>query len=688
MFEKNKLSKSTDKNMKNFFLNKHLKVLSPINASKYKKHKISIDSNLSKEKIGIKTNSLLDKNIKIRKNSDDNNAKPKSNKSMNKYILKEKITIKCMDENQIKSIKTKESCKSSNKLNIFVEEVSPNVNFDMKKNYFNNQYKRTEQHSNSLKLNKQKELLNKINKYMKEKKESKNPSLFLSSKKDNKPTILSPINTNDNNSIKKKFDFTSLAFENKEKPINYIDFDNSSKEDDKSAGNLEENNSSNNNSFEKEDKKIIIKTKFKMLNKKSSDFSESDEDKKSEIKTNLKMPNKKSSDLSENEEDQLGFKKHGNKKGKKKKLKYKLKGDINNYKPTRKMSFQPKDGKLLNKNIIISSAITKPGLNDDVEKTNQDSYLIIENIFGENFNIYGVFDGHGDDGHFVSRYISKYISDYYTNELNYLKDNSSLSKNKIFLEKSQQIIRESIKELDTNLTTTKINFDILHSGSTSVLLFLIDETLICSNIGDSQCYLFNCSNEDLWTFESLAKIHKPSDEEEKKRIIESGGEVHPYFDENGIYDGPDRVYAKNKSYPGLSLSRSIGDLDGKDIGVISDPDIIVKKIDENSKFIILGSDGLWDVIKPYDASRIVRSYFNKGDIDGACKILLNKATQIWKKNNEERDDITIIVIFLGKPNILLKEEKNDILYKINENLNEDSSRNNSSNQNPLVLNLD
>jgi serine/threonine protein phosphatase PrpC len=473
-----------------------------------------------------------------------------------------------------------------------------------------------------------------------------------------------------------------LAFENKEKPINYIDFDNSSKEDDKSDGNLGENNS-NNCSFEKEDKKIIINTQFKMPNKKSSDFSENDED-KTEIKTKVEMPHKKSSDFSGNEEDKKEVKKKEIKKGKKKKLKYKLKGDIKDFKsPPRKMSFEPKDDKLLNRNIIISSAITKPGLNDDVEKTNQDSYLIKENIFGENFNIYGVFDGHGDDGHFVSRYISKYISDYYTNEFNFIQYNSSLSKNKIFLERNQKIIRESIKELDTELTTTKIDFDIMHSGSTSVLLFLVDETLICSNIGDSQCYLFNCSNEDLWTFESLAKIHKPSNEEEKKRIIESGGEVHPYFDEDGIYDGPDRVYAKNQNYPGLSLSRSIGDLDGKDIGVISDPDIIVKKIDDNSKFIVLGSDGLFDVIKPYDISRIVRSHFNKGDIDGACKRLLNKAIQMWKKNNEERDDITIIIIFIGKPNILLKEEKNKCLFKINENVNEDSNRNNSSNQNPI-----
>ena len=393
------------------------------------------------------------------------------------------------------------------------------------------------------------------------------------------------------------------------------------------------------------------------------------------------MPNGKSSNSSENDEDKKDLKKKENINEKNKKLK--LKGDIRS---NRKMSFQPKDYKILNKNMILSSVITMPGLNDNIEKINQDSYLIKENILGENFNIYGVFDGHGEDGHLISRYISNYINDYYTNESNYIENSSSLNKSKIFLERNQQIIRKSIKELDTKLTKTKIDFNIMHSGSTSVLLFLIDETLICSNIGDSQCYLFNCSNEDLWTFESLSKIHKPSDAEEKKRIMESGGDVHPYYDEYGIYEGPDRVYIKNKTYPGLSLSRSIGDLDGKNIGVISDPDIIVKKIDENSKFIVLGSDGLWDVIKPYDVSRIVRIYFKKGDVDGACKILLNKAVQKWKKNNEERDDITIIVIFLSKPNILLGEEKNN-LNKVNVNDNGDN-RNNSSNQTPLVLRLD
>ena len=102
----------------------------------------------------------------------------------------------------------------------------------------------------------------------------------------------------------------------------------------------------------------------------------------------------------------------------------------------------------------------------------------------------------------------------------------------------------------------------------------------------------------------------------------------------------------------------------------------------------MGSDGLWDAIQPYDVSRILRSYFNKGDIDGACKILLKKAELIWKKRNEERDDITIIVIFIGKPNIQLQKEKNVLYNEIKENESEETSRNESTNQTPFLLKLD
>ena len=73
------------------------------------------------------------------------------------------------------------------------------------------------------------------------------------------------------------------------------------------------------------------------------------------------------------------------------------------------------------------------------------------------------------------------------------------------------------------------------------------------------------------------------------------------------------------------MSRTFGDLEAKKIGVISEPDIIIKKIDSNAKYIVLGSDGLWDMVKPYDVIRIVRPFFNKGDI------LFNKLNVKFKR---------------------------------------------------------
>ena len=324
-----------------------------------------------------------------------------------------------------------------------------------------------------------------------------------------------------------------------------------------------------------------------------------------------------------------------------------------------------------NKNIIISSVITMSGICDEKEKINQDSYLIKENIFKENYNIYGVFDGHGENGHLVSKYISDYMNEYFNNKLNYLineEDKQNLfteNISNIFLKNHDQMIKTASTKIDKELSSLN-DYDISQSGSTSVMLYILNDTLICANIGDSQCFIFNCSSEDLWTFEPLSNPHLASDENEQKRIVEKGGEVHPYYEQDGIFEGPDRIYVKNKTYPGLVMSRTFGDLIAKNIGVISEPEIIIKKIDNNTKFIVLGSDGLWDALKPYDVNRMVRPFFNKGDIDGACQTLMKKAKQKWDKDEEERDDITIIVIFIGIPNNCILYDKQNSLKKIDE----------------------
>ena len=314
---------------------------------------------------------------------------------------------------------------------------------------------------------------------------------------------------------------------------------------------------------------------------------------------------------------------------------------------------------------IKSAYITKAGVDEKKEKKNQDSFLILEKLFENILNIYGIFDGHGKNGNLISNLISQFLSQYLKNKENYFlekndnddssSDSSESSKEIIInnelisnLFSKEDFIKKIIKELD--FKANESNFDLQFSGSTCLLLFLFNDEIICSNIGDSMCVLFNCSNEDRWTYEIISKIHKPDIPSEKKRILEEGGVVHPFYDEFGIYDGPNRVYVKGKTYPGLSLTRSIGDLEAEKIGVILEPDIVFKKKDSTCKYLVLGSDGLWDVIKPYDVRRIVNPYFFRSDPDGACNALMKIASKNWNKEGCDRDDITIIVVFIGTPN--------------------------------------
>ena len=314
---------------------------------------------------------------------------------------------------------------------------------------------------------------------------------------------------------------------------------------------------------------------------------------------------------------------------------------------------------------ITSSFITKAGIDDKKEKINQDSYLILEKLFENILNIYGIFDGHGKNGHLISSLLSTFLSQYLKNKDNYCLEkksnndsdsDSSISSQEIIINNelisklfsNEDFIRKIITELD--LKANESNFDLQFSGTTCLLLFLFEDYIICSNIGDSICVLFNCSNEDRWTYDIISKIHKPDIQSEKDRILLNGGVIHPYYDELGIFEGPNRVYVKGKTYPGLSLTRSIGDLEAEKIGIISEPDIIIKKKDSTCKYLVLGSDGLWDVIKPYDVRRIVNPYFLKSDTNGACNALLKTACKNWDKEGCERDDITIIVVFIGTPN--------------------------------------
>jgi serine/threonine protein phosphatase PrpC len=42
---------------------------------------------------------------------------------------------------------------------------------------------------------------------------------------------------------------------------------------------------------------------------------------------------------------------------------------------------------------------------EKADKINQDTYIVIENFLKNNRYLFGVFDGHGSNGHYISEFI-------------------------------------------------------------------------------------------------------------------------------------------------------------------------------------------------------------------------------------------------------------------------------------------
>ncbi len=95
------------------------------------------------------------------------------------------------------------------------------------------------------------------------------------------------------------------------------------------------------------------------------------------------------------------------------------------------------------------------------------------------------------------------------------------------------------------------------------------------------------------------------------------------------------------------MSRSIGDFIAKKVGVINEPEILDIIINDNDKFIILASDGLWEFVSNEDVRDIVNKYYKDFNLKDAVKDLINFARKKFENVGKYVDDITIILIFLN-----------------------------------------
>ena len=292
--------------------------------------------------------------------------------------------------------------------------------------------------------------------------------------------------------------------------------------------------------------------------------------------------------------------------------------------------------------------ISKAGLDEDgEEKTNQDRFIYLEKLFNlPDTYCFGVLDGHGPNGHLVSEFVKNELTEFLTNDSNFktkhIKEINHENLYSRLTHNNYSLLQKLYKNINNKLNDQK--FDVHFSGTTCVLVFIIKENIICSNIGDSRAILIK-EEKGKYYYENLSYDHKPNKEEERKRIEQSGGEIHPCLDTED--DDVLRVWIKgDNNIPGIAVSRTIGDSVSKDIGVTYVADIIEKKIDENYCYIIVGSDGIWDFMENQRIVNLSKNFYEKNDTKQMCDMIVKEAVNAWRIETIDRDDITCIVFII------------------------------------------
>lgn len=218
--------------------------------------------------------------------------------------------------------------------------------------------------------------------------------------------------------------------------------------------------------------------------------------------------------------------------------------------------------------IVSYTMRTRRGKNGTKEKTNQDSFIACCNLNGNcQTHLFGVYDGHGVNGHHVSNYITSHLPAMFSKNLAVDEEGFAISS-------PEEALHSAYGEVFENLVNG--NIDISFSGSTATTCYIDGLKIYTANSGDSRAIIGSQIGENNWVVRELSNDHKPDLDEEATRILEAGGRVEPYWIPNedgtgGEFLGPYRVWLLDEDIPGLAMSRSIGDLVAASVGVAWEP---------------------------------------------------------------------------------------------------------------------
>ncbi|XP_057459358.1 probable protein phosphatase 2C 27 isoform X1 [Actinidia eriantha] len=234
------------------------------------------------------------------------------------------------------------------------------------------------------------------------------------------------------------------------------------------------------------------------------------------------------------------------------------------------------------------------------------------NLLGEEvISFYGVFDGHGGKGaaQFVCDHLPRVI----------VEDAD-------FPLELEKVVARSFMETDAAFAKSCSLESALSSGTTALTAMIFGRSLLVANAGDCRAVL---SRHGMAI--DMSKDHRPCCDNERMRIESLGG-----FIDDGYLNGQ------------LGVTRALGnwhmnglkEISGKSGPLSAEPELKLVTLTNEDEFLIIGSDGIWDVFTSQNAVDFARRKLQKhNDVKLCCREIVGEAIK-----RGAMDNLTVVMV--------------------------------------------
>jgi len=288
---------------------------------------------------------------------------------------------------------------------------------------------------------------------------------------------------------------------------------------------------------------------------------------------------------------------------------------------------------------------------DGSEKVNQDRGSIEYPLGGDLYQaLFCVVDGHGPNGAEVAQSTLLSLHTLVHEDSRTHRRGSDAMTQHVHSSNPQDILMDAMLKADEMIKQDE-KLGSSHSGCCAVAVLMFDRQAWIANCGDCRVVLGRVEEgSGILRPVRLTALHRPDEPLEKQRLIDAG---HCIANNTvSALDG-EQVHM-------LRMSRCIGDHALKEKhpnGVIAMPEATTYEFADGDRFLVLASDGLWDVMSEGDVVAMVEEAETPTE---ACKHLIKEAQKAWHLANANYcDDITVTVISLPcfSKNTLSDEEE-------------------------------